>query len=405
MSVLIRIFSALVFLFGAGLLTYAVWFAIKSQAFLIPSGVALGLGLIDAVMGMVLLTCGYKNLCALRTFLLLNGLLLIAELVVVVLLFLQSTRANIINDAQLIEPVKSFVADNLDLVCYLLMGALIVKLGALVLVSVQSCKLAQEFHDSEYGEFEDSAVLIEEGGIEAASRSRYGAWWQRLATPQRRPHACTPPAPALLITNTPRARVCVRARAAVTLSAPLHPPLLSQRRRTRAFMRSTASARRVRTAASGGDECVDSLFLLTLPALLVNHLQYIPSWYLRARKGGSHSARAHGSRLRWRPSLKVFLAQRQLRRAVAACLCPTGSCAKSRIFGFESVLREAKGEARLRRVRLGLQRHPRTRRALLQLIAPRLEAQHALRVTEKAQGCTAGPVAANKEHRRARRAE
>lgn len=188
LSVLVRLFAALVFLFGAALLTYAVWFAIKSSAFLLPSGVALGLGFADAVMGIVLLTCGYKILCALRTFLLINGLLFIAELVVTVLLFLPSTRASIISDAQLIDPVATFVNDNIDVCCYVLTAAMGVKLVAVVLVSMQTCVLSRGFDDSEY---DGSAALIaEEGGIEAAAYSRYGAWGallRYLSRPHMRP--------------------------------------------------------------------------------------------------------------------------------------------------------------------------------------------------------------------------
>jgi hypothetical protein len=51
LSALVRLSAALVALFGASLIAYAVYFCVKAQGFGVPAGVALALGVVDAAMG------------------------------------------------------------------------------------------------------------------------------------------------------------------------------------------------------------------------------------------------------------------------------------------------------------------------------------------------------------------
>jgi hypothetical protein len=173
LAVLVRLFASIVALFGVALMTYGVYFAIKAQSFGAPSGVAIGLGLIDAAAGLALVTCGYKALCALRSFLLVNGLVTLGELIIAVLFTVPATRQTVIDDAQLQPDAKDFVTSNIATVGYILLGVIAIKVLACILVALQTCALARGFNEDEY-EAAGSAPLVG-ADIEAAAIGRYEA--------------------------------------------------------------------------------------------------------------------------------------------------------------------------------------------------------------------------------------
>jgi hypothetical protein len=187
LSVLVRLFSALVALIGAALLAYAVFFCIKAKGFGVPAGVALGLGLVDAVMGAALTTCGYKAVCALRTFLLVNGLLALAELVVAILFIVPQTQSSIIADAALQPDVLAWVQANISIVGDILIAAVAVKLVAVILVALQSCALARGFDDSAYDTLGAAPLVSATGAeVEAAAYGRYADKNKSVRTCRRR---------------------------------------------------------------------------------------------------------------------------------------------------------------------------------------------------------------------------
>lgn len=173
LAVLVRLFAALVALVGLALLAYAVFYCIKARGFGVPAGVALGLGLADAVMGTALMTCGYKALCALRSFLLVNGLVTLGELIIAVLFTVQSTRQMVIEDAQLPDAVKTFVTGHIADVGYIMLGVISVKVIACILVALQTCALSRGFDEDDY-EAIGAAPLVG-ADIEATAIGRYEA--------------------------------------------------------------------------------------------------------------------------------------------------------------------------------------------------------------------------------------
>jgi hypothetical protein len=173
LSVFVRLFAGIVFVFGAALMAYGVWFSIIAKAFLVPSGVSLGLGLLDAAAGLALATCGYKSLCALRGFLLANGLVTLGELVIAVLFTVQATRQYVINDAQLPDEAKNFVDGHIAEVGYILLGVISVKVIACILVALQTCALSRGFDEDDYEAVGEAPLMAAD--IEATAIGRYEA--------------------------------------------------------------------------------------------------------------------------------------------------------------------------------------------------------------------------------------
>jgi len=50
----------------AALVVYAIVFGVKSHSFGAPAAVPLALGILDILLGLVIVTCGYKRLFFLR---------------------------------------------------------------------------------------------------------------------------------------------------------------------------------------------------------------------------------------------------------------------------------------------------------------------------------------------------
>ena len=174
LSVFVRLFAGIVFVFGAAFMAYGVWFSIIAKAFLVPSGVSLGLGLLDAAAGLALATCGYKSLCALRGFLLANGLVTLGELVIAVLFTVQATRQSVIDDAQLpTDDAKDFVTNHIAEVGYILLGVISVKVIACILVALQTCALSRGFDEDDYEAVGEAPLMAAD--IEATAIGRYEA--------------------------------------------------------------------------------------------------------------------------------------------------------------------------------------------------------------------------------------
>lgn len=187
LATLTRLFSLSVIAFGGALIAYAIWFAVKAN-FGVPSGVALGLGLADLLMGLLILTCGTNKLFALRLFLLVNGLILILDFVICVLFAIPSQQQVIIEKMQLEPSVASWVQEHITVATYILGAACLAKLITMLLVWMQSCKVARDasrLDDDERGpdgkklsrkEKKERAALLAEERVkqmEEAATSKY----------------------------------------------------------------------------------------------------------------------------------------------------------------------------------------------------------------------------------------
>lgn len=148
LSGLLRLFSLVVAGFGIGLIIYAIFFAAKASSFGAPSGVSLGLGLVDAVMGLLLATCAYNKRFFLKLFLLVNGLLLIGEAVIAILFAIPSQQDTIINKMELEPDVLTWVRDHIQVTTYIFVAVIAVKAVAAGLVCLQVCALRETFNEN-----------------------------------------------------------------------------------------------------------------------------------------------------------------------------------------------------------------------------------------------------------------
>lgn len=148
LSGLLRLFSLVVAGFGIGLIIYAIFFAVKASSFGAPSGVSLGLGLVDAVMGLLLATCAYNKRFFLKLFLLVNGLLLIGEAVIAILFAIPSQQDLIINKMELEPDVLTWVRDHIQVTTYIFVAVIAAKAVAAGLVCLQVCALRETFNET-----------------------------------------------------------------------------------------------------------------------------------------------------------------------------------------------------------------------------------------------------------------
>jgi hypothetical protein len=176
LSTLVRAMMAFVALFGAALIVYSIFFAIKAHSFGAPSGVALALGGIDLFMGLVLLTCGYRTRFFLRLFLLVNGLLVIGEIVVCVLFAIPSQQDTIIARMDLDGDVKQWVTDNIKTTTYIFAAVIAMKVVAVAVVVLQLCAMREGFDEGKYlprGGKKDALLANKDAESAEAAFSRY----------------------------------------------------------------------------------------------------------------------------------------------------------------------------------------------------------------------------------------
>ena len=161
---------------------YGSYFAANAGAMVLPAGIALGLGAVDLLGGAWIVSCGWRQLCALRAFLLINGLLLLAELAVAILFAVPSQQATIIDKMDLQPTIRQWVEDHIGLTTYILLAAVGVKVAATFFIAMQACSRSANFDEDAYGAAPRRAAgreaLLDNAGsassdIEARAFDRY----------------------------------------------------------------------------------------------------------------------------------------------------------------------------------------------------------------------------------------
>lgn len=175
LSSLLRLFSLVVAGFGIGLIIYSIFFAVKASSFGAPSGVSLGLGLVDAVMGLLLATCAYNKRFFLKLFLLVNGLLLIGEAVIAILFAIPSQQDTIISRMDLEADVLTWVRDHIQVTTYVFVAVIAAKAVAAGLVCLQLLALREKFDEKAAGASAGKERLLGNGATvdPEAATNRY----------------------------------------------------------------------------------------------------------------------------------------------------------------------------------------------------------------------------------------
>lgn len=142
---------------GGALCIYGIIFGVKSHSFAAPAAVPIALGLLDVLLGLIIVTCGYKRLFFLRLFMLANGLITLGEFTAAILFMVPDTRQKIIDAMGLSDDVLDWVTNNVSAAGYILLVMVAIKAVAVVLVGLQACQVNRSFEE---GEEEDAQNLL-----------------------------------------------------------------------------------------------------------------------------------------------------------------------------------------------------------------------------------------------------
>lgn len=138
---------------------YRLLQVIESKGFSVLSGSAVGLGVVDTALGLLIVTCGYRYLFALRLYAMLVGLLEVAQIAVAALFLIEDTQQTIIDKMNPPADIRQWVDDHLAITGYVLIAVVCFQAVSLVLVFVQSCNVSKSFEEEEA----DRASLLSGG--------------------------------------------------------------------------------------------------------------------------------------------------------------------------------------------------------------------------------------------------
>jgi hypothetical protein len=130
------------------LVFHSLYLVIESKAITVMSGIALGLGVIDTAMGLLLTCCGARSTFYLRLYSLVIGLIELAQIVIAALFLVPDTQQKIISAINPPADLQDWVENNLNVTGYILIAIVIFQAISLVLVFVQSCTIEQGFSET-----------------------------------------------------------------------------------------------------------------------------------------------------------------------------------------------------------------------------------------------------------------
>ncbi len=139
LDIVVRLSNALVTVLGLTLLSYGGYLAATCKVIANPvTEASLGLGVIDMVFGLLVLTCGYRNLFILRLYGLIMSILVVAEFVLAVL-FLTNNSIVISNSATCgDDKAMSLAKTNLS---WIILAVAACQTVTLIIVFLQVCNV------------------------------------------------------------------------------------------------------------------------------------------------------------------------------------------------------------------------------------------------------------------------
>jgi hypothetical protein len=141
--------NVFVSLFGVALIIYSITFSAKAQAFGAAGAIPLVLGIIDIGLALTMIFYGSKKMFFLRLYMLVSGLIVLAELVIAILFMVPDTQQQMIAALNLSgdQDLQDWVTNNIDVVGYLFFAMVAVKLVALFFTVFQAGNLYQAFDE------------------------------------------------------------------------------------------------------------------------------------------------------------------------------------------------------------------------------------------------------------------
>ena len=149
------------------------------------SGIAIGLGVVDTIMGLLLACFGASSLFFLRLYGLVIGLLELAQISAAVMFIMPQTRAQIINSINPPSDIRDLIEEQSSTTGYILLGVCGFQAVTLLLVFVQACLLDRGFDEAAAERATDNESLLGKSGgylstfgygdRESKNKDRFGA--------------------------------------------------------------------------------------------------------------------------------------------------------------------------------------------------------------------------------------
>ena len=127
---------------------YSLYLVIESKAISVMSGIALGLGVVDTVMGLLVTCCGTRSTFYLRLYSLVIGLIELAQICIAALFLVPETQQKIISAISPPPDLQDWVENNLNVTGYILIAIVVFQAISLLLVFLQSWAMEKGFDEN-----------------------------------------------------------------------------------------------------------------------------------------------------------------------------------------------------------------------------------------------------------------
>ena len=164
---------------------YGAYLVATTKGISVLSGIAIGLGVVDTIMGLLLACFGASSLFFLRLYGLVIGLLELAQISAAVMFIMPQTREQIINSINPPIDIRNLIEEQSATTGYILLGVCGFQAVTLFLVFVQACLLDRGFDEAAAERATDNESLLGKSGgylstfgygdRESKNKDRFGA--------------------------------------------------------------------------------------------------------------------------------------------------------------------------------------------------------------------------------------
>ena len=185
MGLLVRVFNFVVLILGVTMAGYGAYLVATTKGISVLSGIAIGLGVVDIIMGLLLACFGASSLFFLRLYGLVIGLLELAQISAAVMFIMPQTREQIINSINPPGDIRDLIEQQSSTTGYILLGVCGFQAVTLFLVFVQACLLDRGFDEAAAERATDNESLLGKSGgylstfgygdRESKNKDRFGA--------------------------------------------------------------------------------------------------------------------------------------------------------------------------------------------------------------------------------------
>jgi hypothetical protein len=179
------VFNFIVLILGVTMAGYGAYLVATTKGISVLSGIAIGLGVVDTIMGLLLACFGASSLFFLRLYGLVIGLLELAQISAAVMFIMPQTREQIINSINPPIDIRNLIEEQSATTGYILLGVCGFQAVTLFLVFVQACLLDRGFDEAAAERATDNESLLGKSGgylstfgygdRESKNKDRFGA--------------------------------------------------------------------------------------------------------------------------------------------------------------------------------------------------------------------------------------